>query len=80
MRDSENQSGLGLYEKINLAVVVVRHAESQEEAWRRYLDDHPESVGADVTIFHFPSQVSANQKEKVAQSQVERNQSKTEKF
>jgi len=72
MRDSENQSGLGLYEKINLAVVVVRHAESQEEAWRRYLDDHPESVGADVTIFHFPSQVSANQKEKVTQSQMKR--------
>ena len=64
MDDPENLSGLTLPKKINVAVVVVRHAESQEEAWRRYLDDHPESVGASVKIFHYPNQISANQQEK----------------
>ena len=56
MRDSENQSGLAQYLKVNVAVVEVRYGESQEEAWRRYLADHPESVGVRVKIFHYPSQ------------------------
>ena len=42
MGDSEDQSVLAQYLNINLAVVEVRNGESQEEAWRRYLADHPE--------------------------------------
>ncbi len=80
MRDSEDQSGLAHYLKMNVAVVEVRTGESQEEAWYRYLADHPESVGVRVKIFHYPSQVLANQKEKVTQSQIKQNQSKTDKF
>jgi hypothetical protein len=80
MRDSEDQSGLVQYLKMNVAVVEVRHGESQEETWRRHLADHPESVGVRVKIFHYPSQVYANQKEKVTQPHIERNQSKTDKF
>ena len=72
MDDPENLSGLTLPKKTNVVVVVVRHGESQGEAWRRYLADHPESVGAGVRIFHYPSQVSENQKEKVTQSQMKR--------
>jgi hypothetical protein len=33
----------------------VRNQESQEEAWRRYLSDHPERVGVSVKIFHYPN-------------------------
>ena len=55
MRDSEDQSVLAQYLNINLAVVEVRKGESQEEAWRRYLSDHPESVGVRVKIFHYPN-------------------------
>ena len=53
--DSEDQSVLARYLNINLAVVEVRNGESQEEAWRRYLSDHPEKVGVRVTIFHYPN-------------------------
>ena len=69
MRDSEDQSRLA---QINVAVVEVRQGESQKEAWRRYKADHPEGVGASVRIFHYPSQGSENQKEKVTQSQMKR--------
>ena len=55
MSDSENQSVLARYLNINLAVVEVRNGESQEEAWRRYLSDHPESAGVSVKIFHYPN-------------------------
>ncbi len=54
MRGSENQSALDQYLRSDLAVVEVRNGESQEETWRRYLADHPESVGARVRIFHYP--------------------------
>jgi hypothetical protein len=46
-------SGSGL--KISVAVVEVRNVESQEEAWRRYLAEHPESFWVDVKIFHYPN-------------------------
>lgn len=65
---------------MNVAVVVVRNGESQEVAWRRYLAEHPECVKVDVKIFHYSNQGSINQKEKATQSQIERNQSKTDKF
>ena len=55
MSDSEDQSVLAQDLKINVAVVEVRKGESQEEAWRRYLADHPESVGVQVKIFHYPN-------------------------
>jgi hypothetical protein len=40
--------------KISVAVIEVRNGESKEEAWRRYLTDHPEKVGVRITIFHYP--------------------------
>ena len=55
MSDSEEQSVLAQYLNIDLAVVEVRKGESQEEAWRRYLSVHPESVGVRVKIFHYPN-------------------------
>ena len=55
MSDSEDQSVLARYLNINLAVVEVCNGESQEEAWRRYLADHPEKVGVSVKIFHYPN-------------------------
>ena len=55
MPDSEDQSGLTQYQNINLAVVEVRVGETQEEAWRRYLTRHPESVGVRIKIFHYPN-------------------------
>jgi hypothetical protein len=53
MGDSEDQSVLARYLNINLAVVEVRNGESQEEAWRRYLVEHPEKVGVRVKIFNY---------------------------
>ena len=55
MRDSEDQPVVAQYQKINLAVVEVCKGESKEEAWRRYLSVHPESVGVRVKIFHYPN-------------------------
>jgi hypothetical protein len=36
-------------------VVEVVNGESQEEAWRRYLTHHPESIGVRIKIFHYPN-------------------------
>lgn len=41
--------------KISVAVVEMHNGEIQEEAWRRYLTHHPESVGVRVKIFHYPN-------------------------
>ncbi len=38
-----------------VAVVEVRFGETREEAWHRYLAEHPESAGVDVKIFHYPN-------------------------
>jgi hypothetical protein len=54
VRCSENQSTVAQYRKTNLAVVVVQNGESQDEAWRRYLADNPESAEVRVKIFHYP--------------------------
>ncbi len=62
MRGLENYSALAQYLRTNLAVVEVRHGESQEEAWRRHLIDNPECVGVRVKIFHYPKPVSLNLK------------------
>ncbi len=53
MGDSEDRSVLARYLNINLAVVEVGNGESQEEAWRRYLADHPEKVWVRVKIFNY---------------------------
>jgi|WetSurMetagenome_2_1015567.scaffolds.fasta_scaffold28572_2 hypothetical protein len=60
MRDSKNQSAMAQYLKTNVAVVEVRNRESQEDAWRRYLSDNPESLGVRVKIFHYPRASSPN--------------------
>ena len=54
MSDSEDQPVLAQYQKINLAVVEVCNGESREEAWRRYLAEHPESVGVRRQDFPLP--------------------------
>jgi hypothetical protein len=53
MGDSEDQSVLAKYLNIMLAVVEVRNGESQEEAWRRHLSDHPESASVRIKIFNY---------------------------
>jgi hypothetical protein len=53
MGDSEDESVLARHLNINLAVVEVRNGESQEEAWRRYLADHPEKAGVRIKIFNY---------------------------
>jgi len=60
MSDSEDQPVVAQYLNINLAVVEVRNGESKEEAWRRYLSVHPESVGVRVKIFHYPNPSPGN--------------------
>jgi len=55
MRDDQKISLLAQDQKISVAVMEVRNGESKEEAWRRYLNDHPEKVGVRVTIFHYPN-------------------------
>lgn len=77
MCSSENQSAMTRYNQMKVVVVEVRTGESQEKAWRRYLSEHPESLGVRVKIFHYPSQ---DQKEKATQSQIEQSQSKKDKF
>jgi hypothetical protein len=55
MGDSEDKSVLTQYQSINLALVEVRVGETREEAWHRYLAEHPESAGVSVKIFHYPN-------------------------
>jgi hypothetical protein len=50
----ENHSAMTKYFRTNLAVVVVKNGESQDEAWLRYLADNPECAGVSVKIFHYP--------------------------
>jgi hypothetical protein len=50
---SKNHSVIARYFKTNLAVVEVRNGESQDDAWRRYLADHPDCAGVNVKIFHY---------------------------
>lgn len=60
MHDGQQISLLAQYLKISVAVVEMSNGESKEEAWRRYLFVHPESVGARVKIFHYPNPSLAN--------------------
>jgi hypothetical protein len=53
MPDSEDHPGLAKYLNIKLAVVEVRNGESQEEAWRRHLADHPEDASVRIKIFNY---------------------------
>ena len=54
MHSVQNESAITQYFQTKLAVVEVRKGESQEDAWRRYLAENPESAGAHVKIFHYP--------------------------
>ncbi len=54
MVSPENQSAIRQYFQTKLVVVEVRNGESQEDAWRRYLAEHPGCSGAHVKIFHYP--------------------------
>ena len=54
MHSSENHSAIAKYFRKNLAVVVVKNGESQDDAWRRFLADNPECAGVNVKIFHYP--------------------------
>jgi hypothetical protein len=53
MPDSEDQTVLARYLNIKLAMVEVRNGESQEEAWRRHLADHPEDASVRIKIFNY---------------------------
>jgi hypothetical protein len=55
MGDGPKKSILDQDLKISVAVVEVHNGESQEEAWRRYLTHHPESLGGRIKIFHYPN-------------------------
>ncbi len=55
MSDGPKKSLLAQDLKISVAVVEVHDGDSQEEAWRRYLTHHPESVGVLIKIFHYPN-------------------------
>jgi hypothetical protein len=54
MSDRLKKSLLAQDLKMSVAVVEVRDGESQEEALRRYLTHHPESIGVRIKIFHYP--------------------------
>jgi hypothetical protein len=51
---AENQTAMRQYFRAKLAVVEVKNGETQEDAWRRYLAENPNSAGAHVKIFHYP--------------------------
>lgn len=51
---SISQRTMRRYYEPNLVVVEVRHGESQDEAWRRFLAEYPQSAEARIKIFHFP--------------------------
>ncbi len=40
------------YYRVGVAVIPVSPGETKEQAWRRYLREHPESPKIDVRIFH----------------------------
>jgi hypothetical protein len=40
--------------KPRVAVVLVKAGETEQQAWRRHLNEHPEDDRADIRIFHFP--------------------------
>lgn len=42
------------YFDVRLAVVEVRSGETEEEAWRRHLEEHPEHRHVNIRIFHCP--------------------------
>jgi len=37
-----------------VGIVLVKAGETEQEAWRRHLKEHPEDNRADIGIFHFP--------------------------
>ncbi len=43
------------YLDVRLAVIEVRLGESDEEAWLRHLEDHPEDRHVNIRIFNRPS-------------------------
>jgi hypothetical protein len=51
--NSLNKSLIARYFHQKVTVVEVDKGESKEEAWRRHLLKHPDSVGADIKIFHY---------------------------
>jgi len=55
MSNCEQHSVLAPYHRINLDVVEVRVGENREEAWRRYLAEHPEKITIDIKILHYPN-------------------------
>jgi hypothetical protein len=54
VHSTQKESIVKQYFQTKLAVVEVRHGESQEDAWRRYLAENPDQAGAHVKIFHYP--------------------------
>ena len=52
MNDCKNQSD---FSSVRVAVVEIRNGESKEEAWCRYLAEHPESVEIRIKIFNYPN-------------------------
>ena len=59
---SETRSAIATYFQTDLAVVEVRPGESQEDAWCRYLANHPGSAGVHVKIFHYPEPITLKKK------------------
>ena len=60
MGNSNSKSAIARFLRISPVVVEVRHGESQDDAWSRYLAANPEGAGAHVKIFHYPEPVSRN--------------------
>lgn len=51
MREQLHEN-LKRYLNVRLAIVEVRAGESDEEAWRRYLQEHPEARHVNIRIFN----------------------------
>lgn len=51
-----DQENLLRYLNVRLAIVEVRAGESDEEAWRRHIREHPEQKHVNIRIFNRISQ------------------------
>ena len=58
MGNMEHSTALTNYFTTKLAVIVVNDGETEEEAWRRYLADHPGYADTRIKIFHYPAKAS----------------------
>ena len=72
MHSSETRSAIAKYFQTDFVVVEMQNGETQEDAWRRYLANHPGDAGVHVKIFHYPEPSPLKKKKGSSQIQPSR--------